>query len=51
MWLHGSNRALMRRTLAGWRGLDEGRNLFCTTSGVCNDYAGGWPPPRACAAR
>ena len=40
MWLHGSNRALMRRTLAGG-GLTEGRNLFEHDFRVCDAYAGG----------
>jgi pimeloyl-ACP methyl ester carboxylesterase len=37
MWLHGSNRALMRRIQAGQQGL----NLFHHDFSVCNDYAGG----------
>ena len=37
MWLHGSNRALMRRIQAGQHGL----NLFHHDFSVCNDYAGG----------
>lgn len=36
-WLHGANRALMRRVQAGWR---EG-NLFLTDFEICNRYAGG----------
>jgi pimeloyl-ACP methyl ester carboxylesterase len=36
-WLHGANRALMRRVQAGW---SEG-NLFLTDFEVCNRYAGG----------
>jgi pimeloyl-ACP methyl ester carboxylesterase len=40
MWLHGSNRALMRRTLAdAQRRL--GINLFAHDFGVCDRYAGG----------
>ncbi len=40
MWLHGSNRALMRRTLAAG-GITEGRNLFEHDFRVCDRYAGG----------
>ena len=40
MWLHGSNRALMRRTLAAG-GLTEGRNLFEHDFRVCDAYADG----------
>ncbi|MCA0241466.1 MAG: alpha/beta hydrolase [Proteobacteria bacterium] len=40
MWLHGSNRALMRRTLAGSPPVD-GRNLFEHDFRVCDAYAGG----------
>ena len=40
MWLHGSNRALMRRTLAGG-GSTDGRNLFEHDFRVCDAYAGG----------
>ena len=40
MWLHGSNRALMRRTLAGAPGLD-GSNLFEHDFRVCDRYANG----------
>jgi pimeloyl-ACP methyl ester carboxylesterase len=36
-WLHGSNRALMRRVLAG----APERNLFSIDFEVCNGYAGG----------
>ena len=36
-WLHGANRALMRRMQAGQAGL----NLFHHDFGVCNRYAGG----------
>lgn len=36
-WLHGANRALMRRVQAGWR---EG-NLFLTDFEICNRYVGG----------
>lgn len=36
-WLHGANRALMRRVQAGWRA----GNLFLTDFEVCNRYAGG----------
>lgn len=35
-WLHGGNRALMRRTLRGW----PGGNLFHFDFSACNDYAG-----------
>jgi pimeloyl-ACP methyl ester carboxylesterase len=37
MWLHGSNRALMRRIQAG----QTETNLFHRDFSVCNDYAGG----------
>lgn len=37
MWLHGANRALMRRTLRGCAGL----NLFAHDFGVCDRYDGG----------
>ncbi len=40
MWLHGSNRALMRRTLAAG-GVTNGRNLFEHDFRVCDAYAGG----------
>lgn len=40
MSLHGSNRALMRRTLAGCPPVD-GRNLFEHDFRVCDAYAGG----------
>lgn len=40
MWLHGSNRALMRRMLAGATGL-VGRNLFEHDFRVCDAYANG----------
>lgn len=40
MWLHGSNRALMRRMLAGASGL-AGRNLFEHDFRVCDAYANG----------
>jgi pimeloyl-ACP methyl ester carboxylesterase len=36
-WLHGGNRALMRRTQAGWA---DG-NLFAHDFAVCDAYAGG----------
>lgn len=36
-WLHGGNRALMRRTQAGW----AGGNLFAHDFEICNAYAGG----------
>ena len=38
MWLHGANRALMRRTLRGQPQI----NLFHHDFGVCDRYAGGW---------
>lgn len=43
MWLHGSNRALMRRTLAGRTGLDPaaGVNLFEHDFRLCDRYAHG----------
>ena len=37
MWLHGSNRALMRRMQAGQPGI----NLFHHDFTVCNSYANG----------
>ncbi len=40
MWLHGSSRALMRRTLRSG-GQHEGRNLFEHDFRVCDAYAGG----------
>lgn len=40
MWIHGSNRALMRRTLAAGGSVD-GRNLFEHDFRVCDAYAGG----------
>ncbi len=40
MWLHGSNRALMRRTLALAQQRD-GLNLFVHDFGVCDRYAQG----------
>lgn len=40
VWLHGSNRALMRRTLAGAKGLD-GANLFEHDFALCDRYADG----------
>jgi len=43
MWLHGSQRALMRRTLGGASGLDPsaGINLFEHDFRVCDRYANG----------
>jgi pimeloyl-ACP methyl ester carboxylesterase len=41
MWLHGSNRVLMRRMLAGAGGLASGTNLFEHDFRVCDAYAGG----------
>ncbi|MFT3816392.1 MAG: alpha/beta hydrolase [Rubrivivax sp.] len=41
MWLHGSNRALMRRTLRGGGSTAEGRNLFEHDFRVCDAYAHG----------
>jgi len=43
MWLHGSSRALMRRTLAGPSGLDPdgGVNLFEHDFRLCDGYGGG----------
>ncbi len=40
MWLHGSSRALMRRTLRSG-GQHDGRNLFEHDFRVCDAYAGG----------
>ncbi len=40
MWVHGGARALMRRVLAGGRGL-EGRNLFEHDFRLCDAYANG----------
>ena len=39
-WLHGSNRALMRRTLATAQ-RESGLNLFLHDFGVCDRYTGG----------
>ncbi len=41
MWLHGSNRALMRRTLAGPNGTGSAVNLFHHDFSVCDAYSGG----------
>ena len=41
MWLHGSNRALMRRTLAGPNATGCAVNLFHHDFSVCDAYAGG----------
>ncbi|MBS0304661.1 MAG: alpha/beta hydrolase [Proteobacteria bacterium] len=43
MWLHGSQRALMRRTLAGASGLEAGvgANLLEHDLRLCDRYAGG----------
>jgi pimeloyl-ACP methyl ester carboxylesterase len=41
MWLHGSNRALMRRTLAGAHATGCAVNLFHHDFSVCDAYAGG----------
>ena len=41
MWLHGSNRALMRRTLAGPHAGGTAVNLFHHDFSVCDAYAGG----------
>lgn len=41
MWLHGSNRALMRRTLAGPNADGNPVNLFHHDFSVCDAYAGG----------
>ena len=41
MWLHGANRALMRRTLAGWTPPPGSGNLFHHDFSVCNNYANG----------
>ena len=41
MWLHGSNRALMRRTLAGVNATGCAVNLFHHDFSVCDAYAGG----------
>ena len=40
MWVHGGGRALMRRVLAGGRGLD-GRNLFEHDFRLCDAYGNG----------
>jgi pimeloyl-ACP methyl ester carboxylesterase len=40
MWLHGSSRALARRTLRGG-GVHDGRNLFEHDFRVCDGYGGG----------
>ncbi|MDO9283493.1 MAG: alpha/beta hydrolase [Aquabacterium sp.] len=41
MWLHGSNRALMRRTLAGANATGCAVNLFHHDFSVCDAYNGG----------
>ena len=41
MWLHGSNRALMRRVLAGANATGCAVNLFHHDFQVCDAYAGG----------
>ncbi len=41
MWLHGSNRVLMRRTLAGPNATGCAVNLFHHDFSVCDAYAGG----------
>ena len=41
MWLHGGNRALMRRVLAGPNGTGCAVNLFHHDFSVCDAYAGG----------
>lgn len=41
MWLHGSNRALMRRTLRAGGTTADGMNLFEHDFRVCDRYAGG----------
>ncbi len=41
MWLHGSNRALMRRTLAGPHAGGNAVNLFHHDFSVCDAYANG----------
>lgn len=41
MWLHGSNRALMRRTLAGPNATGCAVNLFHHDFSVCDAYSGG----------
>ena len=41
MWLHGSNRALMRRTLRAGGTTAEGMNLFEHDFRVCDRYVGG----------
>jgi len=41
MWVHGSNRALMRRTLRGGGSTAEGCNLFEHDFRVCDAYANG----------
>jgi pimeloyl-ACP methyl ester carboxylesterase len=40
-WLHGANRELMRRTLAGAAGRDAEGNLFVHDFGVCDRYVNG----------
>ena len=41
MWVHGSNRALMRRTQAAAQADQAGLNLFHLDFSVCNQYANG----------
>ena len=40
-WLHGANRALMRRLQAGYAQAHAGANLFSIDFTACNQYAGG----------
>lgn len=40
-WLHGANRALMRRMQAGYAQAHPGANLFSIDFNVCDRYAGG----------
>lgn len=40
-WLHGANRALMRRMQAGYAQVHARANLFSIDFSVCNQYAGG----------
>lgn len=40
-WLHGANRALMRRMQDGYARAHTGANLFSIDFNVCNQYAGG----------
>ena len=50
-WLHGSNRALMRRTLAGRHAGGCAVNLFHHDFSLCNSYQAGWQAAARVSAR